>query len=267
MFKNNFKFLIILSLPIILFSQESQAYERTVDSFAGKTTISTKIRDGLGNRIFVDKSINLAFDCVEFSKQLGKNLAMKGEKTLDKFIIKSRIDADEKDLTESLETCAIPDTKKIDNVLGFLAQAKAELQKNNYAAADYAEWEARSVYETLRKESYTLTLTITGTDEWWFFPRNALELKIDNDPICSLRILHTTDHNRLTTDQNRTSQNYILTTTAIIEIPIGIAAAIHKANRLTFRIYFSDSNKPSPPTVFEISDYNLSLWKEVIRAQ
>jgi hypothetical protein len=231
-----------------------------VDNFTGKTTISTKIRDGLGNRIFVDKSINLAFDCVEFSKQIDKNLARKGEQTLDKVIIKSRIDADEKDLTKSLETCAIPDTKKIDNVLGFLAQAKAELEKNNYAAADYAEWEARSVYETIRKESYTLTLTITGTKEWWFFPQNALELKIDNDPICSLRILHTNSH-------TGTSQNYILTTTAIIEIPNGIAAAIHKANRLTFRIYFSDSNKSRSPTVFEISDYNLSLWKEVIRAQ
>ena len=113
MFKNKFKFLIILSLLIILFSQESQAYERIVDSFAGKTTISTKIGKDIGNRIFVDKSINLAFDCVEFSKQIDKNLARKGEQTLDKVIIKSRIDADEKDLTKSLETCAIPDTKKI----------------------------------------------------------------------------------------------------------------------------------------------------------
>ncbi len=261
MFKNNFKFLIILSLPIILFSQESQAYERTVDNFTDKTTISTKIRDGLGNRIFVDKSINLAFDCVEFSKQLGKNLAMKGEKTLDKFIIKSRIDADEKDLTKSRETCAIVDANKIDTGLDYLAQAKAELEKNNYTAADYAEWKARSVYETIRKESYTLTLTISGTNEWWFFSNKAFEMKIDTDPgICSLRILDTNSHIGSYPANS-------LTTTAIIEIPNGIAAAINKADRLTCRVHFSDSNNPRDPTVFEINGSNLAQWKEVIRAQ
>ncbi|OHB68981.1 MAG: hypothetical protein A2W17_02990 [Planctomycetes bacterium RBG_16_41_13] len=260
MFKTSAKFLIILSLPIILFSQESQAFpDRTVDELHGKTIISSKIKDGFGNRIFVEKSINLAFGCVDFSKTLKKHKPIPGEKTADPYVIKARIADDKKLFMLSSKSCAVGEINIINDALAFLSQAETELEKKNYAAADYAEWKARSLYEAVHEESYTLKLTISGTSEWWFFSRRGFEMTFDNNSnIYSPEVLDTDSH---------IGYNTSLTTSATIALSKDIIELINKAEKLTCKVPLDTEHNPQYFSIFEINGSNLGNWKEVIRAK
>lgn len=258
MFKTNAIFLIVLSLAIILFSQESLAYlERTVDDFSGKTIISSKIKDGFGNKIFVEKSISLAFDCVDFSKTSKKHKPIPGEQTADPYVIKARI-ADDKELFRlSSKSCAVSEITIINNALAFLSKAETELEKKNYAAADYAEWTARSHYAAIHEESYTLKLTICATGEWWFFSRRGFEMKFDdNSNVYSPEVLDTDSH---------IGYNHRLTTSATIALSKDIIELINKAGKVTCKVNLDTEYKPQYFSIFEIRGANLGNWQEVIR--
>ncbi len=260
MFKINAICLIILSLPIILFSQESQAFpERTVDEFSGKTIISSKIKDGFGNRIFVEKSINLAFNCVDFSKTLKKHKPIPGEKTANPSVIKARI-ADDKELfMRASESCTVGEINIINDALAFLSQAEKELEKKNYQYADYNEWKARSLYQTIHEESYTLKLTISGTSEWWFFSPRGFEMTFDNNSnTYSPKVLDTDSH---------IGYNTSLTTSAIIALSKDIIELINKAGKVTCKVPLDTEYAPQHFSTFEINGSNLGNWKEVISAK
>lgn len=260
MFKTNAIRLIILSLAIILFSQESQAFpERKTDNFSGDLIISTTISDGFANRIFVERSIGLAFESVIFSKTLKKHKPIPGEKTLDEYVIKARIADDKKLFTLSSKSWATGEINIINDALAYLSQAETESEKKNYQPADYFEWKARSLYEAIHEESYTLKLTISGTNEWWFFSRRGFEMTIDNNPnIYSLAVLDTDSH---------IGYNNHLTTSATIGIPKDIVELINKSEKLTCKVPLDTEHKPQYFSIFEINGSNLSTWNEVIRAK
>lgn len=243
---------VLLFLNTCLFSKVSHAaIERKTDNFSGITTISSVTNAG----IFVDFSTRMAFDSVTFSKILERSKPPQQERSLDEYIINIRINADEKACEILSNHCPAYDQKKIIDALAYLSQAKEELQKKCYNLADYFEWKARETIGIIRTEAFTLTLAIKNTKEWWFFSKENFEIKIDRNPYI---------HQASVLNTNSQMYNNNLVTTMTITIPKDLIDQIKNANSLTCKVYFSDSNAPREPSVFEINGATLGEWKTVI---
>lgn len=244
--------IIFMSLFIFLFSRESHAIiERKTDSYAGITTISSNIK----SRVFVDFSIRLLYESVTFSKILERTKPMSQERTLDELTIITRIDADETILKTLSRHCPSGDFRKINDAYAYLVQAKESLLKSHYNLADCFEWKAREAIATIRSETYTLKLTISGTKDWWFFSNDNFEIKTNNNPFI---------YKALVLDTNSRMSNNTLTTEIIISIPKDLVEVINKSSNLSCKVYFNNSNALREPSTFEINGTILTEWKTII---
>lgn len=250
MFKINIISLPILFLSMFLACHESQAYDRTVDSFSGSETInSNNIGKSSG-----DDEHKLE---IVFSKILQKNNVMSKERTLSEFVINERIGEVEGLLNKSRTTCITGDCDKINAAFIYLSQAKSELEKKNFGSADYFEWKARETCRAIRSAVYTLTLKTTDV-KCWYYSHDKFRFKTDNiSDIHELTILNTEHwHN----NNNHKSS-------VVISVPNNTIELIRKSSLLTCQVYSNTIDQPSTFSTFTINSSVLDDWKKVITAE
>lgn len=250
---------LLFVLPFLSLTFIHYSYARiikNIDNFSEEISFQSITDNTTTNRIMFTP--NLAFKEVILKKILTKNKKFEYVKLKNIEIL---------DLNETLKTIEIltrfatsTEKQTINNIQGYLSKARTSIEAKQYQQAVYSMNKAIEIYNTTYDSSYTLSFKIAGTNDWWFFAYQAMEIKTNADGFKEIYYLDVIDTN------SSMGANRSLITTAIFDAG-GIIDSIEQSSEIICKIYFSQSNRERPPSVFNIPANVIYEWKQIINSE